>query len=137
MARPAQSVSELLAEADMALRAAQTGAAPWYRYDSTTLEQQDVHGATDWHDILRNVLRTSEIVLYAQPVLAVADSSHVLHQEVLMRLPTAAGTLLSAGMFIPMAERLGLARDLDKLMLTRVIAHLTAHTAQSLPYASI
>jgi len=38
-------------------------------------------------------------------------------------------------MFIPMAERLGLARDLDKLILTRVIAHLTAHAAQSLPYA--
>lgn len=135
LARPAQSVSELLAEADMALRAAQTGATPWYCYDSATLEQQDVHGAADWHEILRNALRTSGIVLYAQPVLAVADATRVMHQEVLMRLPTVAGTLLSAGMFIPMAERLGLARELDKLMLTRVIAHLTAHTAQSLSYA--
>ncbi len=135
LARPAQSVSELLAETDMALRAAQTGTVPWYRYDSATLVPQNVHGAAEWHDILRNALRTSAIVLYAQPVLAVDDTARVLHQEVLMRLPTTGGTLLSAGLFIPMAERLGLGRDMDKLMLTRVISHLTAHAEQSLPYA--
>jgi diguanylate cyclase (GGDEF)-like protein len=133
--RPAQSESELLAEADMALRAAQAGVTPWYRYDSATLEQQDVHGAADWQDILRKAIQTSGIVLYAQPVLAAGDAARVLHREVLMRLPTAGGTLLSAGLFIPMAERLGLARELDKLMLSRVISHLAAHDGQALPYS--
>ncbi len=135
LAHPAQSASELLAETDMALRAAQTGTEPWHRYDSTTLVQQDIYGAGEWQEILRNALRTFAITLYAQPVLAADDASRVLHQEILMRLPTAGGTLLTAGLFIPMAERLGLGRALDKLMLTRVISHLTAHGTQALPYA--
>lgn len=135
LARPAQSVTELLAAADMALRAAQGGTTPWFRYDSSALEPADVHGAADWHGILRNALDIDGIVLYAQPVLAVDDAARVLHREVLMRLPTASGTLLSAGLFIPIAERLGLARSLDKLMLTQVIAHLGAHAAEPLSYA--
>lgn len=135
LTRLAQTASELLAEADMALRAAHTGAVPWHRYDSAALDQRDIHGAAEWHGILRQALHSATIVLHAQPVLATNDTARVLHQEILMRLPTAAGGLLTAGMFIPMAERLGLARALDKLMLTQVIAHLAAQTEQAVPYA--
>jgi len=118
--RGQESVAEFLSEADMALRAAQTeGPNAWYLYNKKDLKRADIHEASYWAERLQKVISDRQIILYFQPVKSCRDGS-VLHQEALLRIQEPDGRLLSAGVFIPMAQKLGLSVELDKL----VISHL-------------
>lgn len=119
------SASELLARADMALRAASSqGANAWSLYDEDSLARPDVHGARAWRAMLEDIIDSRRIVLHYQPVMAYADDHNRLHLEVLARIHGADGGLLPAGVFLPMAERAGLAPDFDKVVLETVFARL-------------
>lgn len=116
-----ESVAEFLSEADMALRAAQAkGPNAWHLFDKKDLKHADIHEASYWAERLHKVISDRQIILYFQPVKSCRDGS-VLHQEVLLRIQEEPdGRLLNAGVFIPMAQKLGLSVELDKL----VISHL-------------
>ncbi|MDP3483332.1 MAG: EAL domain-containing protein, partial [Sulfuricella sp.] len=118
--RGEESVAEFLSEADMALRAAQAdGPNAWYLFDKKDLKRADIHEASYWAERLHKVISDRQIILYFQPVKSCRDGS-VLHQEALLRIQEPDGRLLNAGVFIPMAQKLGLSVELDKL----VISHL-------------
>jgi diguanylate cyclase (GGDEF)-like protein len=118
--RGQESVAEFLSEADMALRAAQAkGPNAWHLFDQKDLKRADVHEASYWAERLQKVISDRQILLYFQPVKSCRDGS-MLHQEALLRIQEPDGRLLNAGIFIPMAQKLGLSVELDKL----VISHL-------------
>jgi len=112
-----RTASGLLAEADMALRyAQQRGPREWHLFEP---ERSDmpvaVRGAEEWRSTLGRVLAQRHIVLTYQAV-ETPDLARVYHHEVLARIRGEAGGLVPAAMFMPMAERMGLATDLDRLI---------------------
>jgi diguanylate cyclase (GGDEF)-like protein len=122
------TLTGLLSEADIALRAAQSvGYNSWQRYEPPANEQAEIHGTAHWRDYLRNIIDTGNISLVAQPVYSLDDGSEsLLHKEVLLRIPDTGGQDITAGVFMPMAERTGLASEMDKLAITALLKHMGA-----------
>lgn len=136
MFRGDQSLSELLSEADMALRSAQSGGAnASHVYVPQESDRRDVRSAREWREVLDRALSDKRFVLYFQPVVACPDRAPI-HHEVLVRLPDPEdpARLLSAGVFLPVAERLGLAGAIDRQVIGAVL-HRIATDAEARSYA--
>jgi diguanylate cyclase (GGDEF)-like protein len=131
------SMSSVLAEADSALRAAQaSGDNAWHRYESSNEAPRSVPGASQWHSRLKHAVSSASAVLCAQPVLEFADTGDkILHKEVFLRLPDGNGGFMAAGIFMPMAERAGLATELDRLAIGKLLDYLSANPADPFRYA--
>lgn len=115
------TLSRLLAEADSALHAArQQGPNKWL---VTLLAPEDdivIKGKLWWKETLNQVLDQGDIILFGQPVVSSGDNKQVLHQELLSRISLESGEIVSAGIFVPLAERLQLVSKLDKVVLKKV-----------------
>jgi diguanylate cyclase (GGDEF)-like protein len=137
MWKPGHTVSGLLSEVDIALRSAQSqGENTWYRYEPPASEQAPIQGAGQWHDFLDRVIASDNVALFTQPVFRVTTGEHeLLHKEILLRIPEGPGEFMSAGLFMPIAERIGLASAIDKLAVTRVLEHLALGGATNEVYA--
>ena len=120
------TLTDLLSEADIALRAAQSvGYNSWQRYEPPAVEQTEIHGTAHWRDYLRKIINTGNISLVSQPVYSLDDGGEsLLHKEVLLRIPGTDGKDITAGVFMPMAERAGLAGEMDKLAITALLKHM-------------
>ncbi|MDP1708670.1 MAG: EAL domain-containing protein [Gammaproteobacteria bacterium] len=131
-----QSVSELLAEADMALRAAQTmGANAVHMHAARAIEETVAYSATRWTEFLRKVIDTRNIILHVQPVRHCGDRKRVMHFEALLRVPNEDGKLIPAGIFLPMAKRPGLLQDFDKLVVSEVLSRIGTGSYGETPVA--
>lgn len=131
-----QNVSEFMAEADMALRAAQTmGANAMHMHEAKSIEETGAYSATRWMEFLRKVIDTGNIVLHVQPVRHCADRKQVLHFEALLRVPNEDGKLIPAGIFLPMAKRPGLIQEFDKLVVSEVLSRIGAGRYEETPVA--
>jgi diguanylate cyclase (GGDEF)-like protein len=117
---------DLLAAADTGLRAAQSGGKnSWNCITSASTTQTPIHGSRHWHKILQQTLDSKNIILCTQPVTPVGSKSIALpHHELLLRIPDQDGNLMTAGLFMPMAERFGLASDFDKLAVSKLLTHM-------------
>jgi diguanylate cyclase (GGDEF)-like protein len=135
-----QSVSILLSEADMALRMAQaSGANGWHLARSDEKVQGQVRGASQWRDFIGQALERHIIKLQFQPVVTCADKA-LLHREVLVRIPENLdlpdeGELISAGLFMPQAESLGMTADIDKNVISQILQRLTDSPTDLTQYA--
>jgi diguanylate cyclase (GGDEF)-like protein len=131
---PGQPVARLLPQADTALRAAQKkGTDNW---ELQKIEDEGTaFGAQRWRDALQEVIHNKAVLLYQQPVYACAGG--VLHHvELLPRIRTSASEeLVSAGIFIPVAEHHGMVHDIDKLVVEAALHHVRASANQQLLYA--
>jgi EAL domain-containing protein (putative c-di-GMP-specific phosphodiesterase class I) len=77
-----------------------------------------------WLGRLRHALREGLFVLHYQPIVAL-ESRAVSHYEALVRLgDEPGGRLVAPGEFLPAAERYGLVREIDRLVVSRVAALL-------------
>jgi len=124
-----QSRSELLSAADMALRAAQRkGPDSWQINSDDNLTGTRVRSASDWKTLLEAKLRDEALVLHYQPVLT-STGEQVLHYEVLVRLIEDALEPVPAAVFMPMAERHGLASQLDRIVVQRIVSTAPRHPA--------
>jgi EAL domain-containing protein (putative c-di-GMP-specific phosphodiesterase class I) len=83
-------------------------------------------GASGWLGRLRDALAQDLFVLHFQPIVSLLDG-RVTHHEALLRLAEdPGGPLVSPGSFLPAAERHGLIRDIDRMVLGKVAAVLAA-----------
>lgn len=81
-----------------------------------------------WLARLRRALREDLFAVHYQPIVSIADGRPA-HYEALVRLADEpAGSLVAPGRFLPAAERYGLVRDIDRLVLARVAALLGSRT---------
>ncbi|MBT8117022.1 MAG: EAL domain-containing protein [Gammaproteobacteria bacterium] len=130
------TLPELLAEADVALRAAQAcGYNTWQRFVPPAANQSKIYGAEHWRMRLREVLDAGHIMLESQPVYGTGSlAKSVMQHEVLCRIPDIRGNGIAASIFMPMAERLGLSSRLDKLTANALLEHLR-HSNDRLVYA--
>jgi len=118
----ATTLARLFSEADLALRSAQqTGPNKWELSTITEATEKMPLGQQQWKEILDNALSERRIVLFGQPVVSVQDREKIYHLEIFSRLVQEDGTLLSAGVFMPFAERLQLVSYLDRIVLEEVM----------------
>ncbi len=80
---------------------------------------------------VKSALRNDRLDLAYQPVVDAASGA-VRFYECLLRLRQAGGALISAERFIPVVERLGLVRTIDRRVLELVVDDLASHPQVSL-----
>lgn len=113
---------QLLSGADTALRAAQQSGTNAWQIDSLAGENDAaVRGQGRWKALLDQVLAEKNILLFVQKTVRSDDYDTILHYEVFSRIREESGGLLRAGMFIPLAERLGLVSALDRIVLEKAM----------------
>jgi EAL domain-containing protein (putative c-di-GMP-specific phosphodiesterase class I) len=81
-----------------------------------------------WLERLRRALAHDLFVLHYQPIVSLADGC-VAHHEALVRLADEGdGSVIAPGSFLPAAERYGLIREIDRMVLDKVAALLGSET---------
>ncbi len=126
---PGQSPSELLSKADMALRKAQLqGPNAWNLLAPEGAAK--IRTGVEWKDFIESALAGRKLVLHTQPVTACGGKGE-MHREVFVRLRDDSlgegdAALLTAGSFMPMVERFGMAVDVDKAVILEAIGLLNA-----------
>ncbi len=84
-----------------------------------------------WLARLRRALQENLFAVHYQPIVALSDG-RPSHYEALVRLADEpSGRLVAPGRFLPAAERYGLIRDIDRLVLAHVAALLGRHGARN------
>ncbi len=123
---------ELLAQADTALRSAQaTAPNSWTRFQRTADSSDQSIGRQEWALRLKRAIDENLFLLYAQQAIATQSPQQTLHHEVLLRLPNEDGKLFSANKFMPFATQLGLIKEIDYLVIEKVILHLASRRSAS------
>jgi diguanylate cyclase (GGDEF)-like protein len=116
------TLGRLLSEADLALRSAQqTGPNKWEMRRIGEETEKMPLGQQQWKEILQEALSERRVVLFAQSVVNVFDRTKIFHLEIFSRIRQEDGTLLSAGVFMPFAERLELVSYLDRVVLEELL----------------
>jgi diguanylate cyclase (GGDEF)-like protein len=136
-----QTLSELLSQADMSLRTAQSeGANSWHLYKPGEIKSGSIRSGSDWQASIQNALAKDRFILQFQPVLACQDN-RILHYEVYVRIreederERGVSQLLSAGLFIPHADRLGLTPEIDQMVIGKIIKRLQDEENKATRYA--
>lgn len=124
-----ETKKDIMSHVDMALRQAEMkGANQWHCIESSQT-QVKVQGQQEWNAIFAEIIRDNKILLYFQRTqLLQSDGPHVF--ETLMRIQLADGSIVSAGVFMPMAERLNQVDALDRLVIENVISRIMHHDNQ-------
>ncbi len=116
---------KLLSEADMALRVAQQADNEhgWHRFEQGEIQQNSIMGRVRWRALLEKVIEQRTVQLFYHAVV-IGNDRRVAHYEVLSRIPNDDGELFSAATFMPMAHRVGLAVQFDRLVCDIVLKSL-------------
>ncbi len=115
-----------LAAADGALlRAHDRGAGYWQVEAVREQAGAAPPGAEQWRAALDTALRARALVLQIQPIRWLVPGLPE-HGEALARVAAGDGTLLPAGLFMPLVREGGLARELDQQVCTQALARLRA-----------
>jgi diguanylate cyclase (GGDEF)-like protein/PAS domain S-box-containing protein len=83
----------------------------------------------EWVERIRAALDEDRLVLHAQPVVHAASGARTQH-ELLIRMLDEDGSLVEPGKFLPIAERYGLIREIDRWVIVRACAMLGAQRAE-------
>lgn len=119
-----QDASELLALADQALRVAkEKGVNRWYMTMEESVDKLGIFGNENWKEWLHSCIDQQAIAIHYQPVWN-AEKSMILHYEAFARVLSQTGALLPAAVFIPMAERHGLASRIDRVVVSKLIENI-------------
>ncbi len=121
---------ELLAGADQALRDAQAKGANQWSVLTGQVQADPAVGRQEWGHRIAGALEHGNICLFVQPVVSSAEHNPFMHREVFVRMRAADGVLLTAGEFMPVAEELGHAGSIDRLVIEKLVAYLESATGQ-------
>jgi diguanylate cyclase (GGDEF)-like protein len=81
--------------------------------DQTRLYTGESAGTTNWVQQIQAALEQERFVLYGQPIYDL-NSGEVAHHELLLRMLDESGEIVPPGAFLPVAERFGLIREIDR-----------------------
>ena len=121
--RREQNMGDLLSSSDEALaQAANKGPNSWHAIEDAGAKV--AVPAEQWRTLLTEAVAGGKLALNFYPVMS-GDGSNALHREGVIRLKVdPAGTLLSAGDFMPMAAQLNLTAPIDLGVVKLAIEHL-------------
>jgi diguanylate cyclase (GGDEF)-like protein len=116
------TLGALLAEADGMLRQAQDeGPNLWKAGTMHDVDEKAPQGQEEWRETLERVLKNDDITLYAQTVVKTTDREKVFHREIFSRVIQEDGHIISAGVFMPLAQRLGVVSELDRVVIRQAM----------------
>ncbi len=119
-----QAHGDFLSEADSALRAAQAKGGNAWQVQRASARAVATRSASEWSASLRRILDEGRVLLFKQDVRMSGASQTLLQHEVLLRVVEETGEVVSAGVFVPMAKRLGLINEFDRYVVREVMARL-------------
>ncbi|MBJ6136762.1 EAL domain-containing protein [Marinobacter litoralis] len=128
VASPEVNIRDLLAAADTALRTAQQREdyCCWIKDASGN----SYHTMDTWRDIINDAIRNENLSLWLQPMVQ-GSNQELQYFQVFSRICAPEG-VLKAGAFVPMAERLGLIADIDRVLVTSVLERLESKPHEKL-----
>ena len=116
-----EALANILAQADSALRGAQSlGPNAWSRHSSEATDSI-ASGREQSKARLVEAMRSRNFEFFLQPVVDAKDSTRILHAEILTRIPGPNDTMWRAGEFVTVAEQMGVARELDRIIVGSVL----------------
>ncbi len=117
-----QTVAELMTQADMALKLAQQkGINAFHLYDSQQSAAIHTRGSDEWLSIINNAIKDDRFELYYQKT--VDNNNNTAFQEVMLRL-NYDKQMVSAGIFIPMAEHLQITHQIDRWVISKIVRRI-------------
>ncbi len=99
---------DLLTAADIALHQAKEAGR-----DRATVFTGEDRGRLEWVGHVRKAIEEQRLVLYSQPIVDIATGTPLTEELLVRMLDPATQRPISAGEFVPTAERFGLIRNLD------------------------
>ncbi len=124
-----KALADLLIEADAGLRAAQAESANSAQFVIFGNRENPVmelaQQAMSWRAALFDIVTNEDFLFHYQPIFTLEpdNTTKLFADEVFVRVEMN-GQIISAGTFMPMAERFGLLVELDKLIITRALMEL-------------
>ena len=126
----ATAVHELLARADLAMYyAKEQGRNQCRVHDPGDGWEADQKTRLDWIERIDSALAEDRLLAYVQPVMRISDGS-IDRYELLLRMESEDGLILPPSDFLPLAERTGRIREIDRWVVRRGIA-LISERAQT------
>ncbi|MCW9013245.1 MAG: EAL domain-containing protein [Gammaproteobacteria bacterium] len=122
------SAEEVFSQADMAcFQAKSDGRNRYHIFDAR--EQEEIKKDVDigWSKRINDAIKNDYFVLYFQPIVSLRDDARE-HYEVLLRL-NVEDDVLSPSAFLPAAERLGVAIDIDYWVVRNAIRKISEFQA--------
>jgi diguanylate cyclase (GGDEF)-like protein len=124
------SAEEALINADLAMYdAKEAGRDRSVTYGAASRGQAHIEARLEWAERIRAALDEDRLVLHAQPVVETVTGRATQH-ELLVRMVDVHGDLIPPSSFLPVAERFGLIREIDRWVVTRAIRMLGEHRAE-------
>ncbi len=121
------SAEEALINADLAMYdAKEAGRDRIETYGGPGRGRARIEARLEWVERIRAALDEDRLLLHAQPVVETATGEATQH-ELLVRMVDPRGDLIQPASFLPIAERFGLIRELDRWVITRAIQMLAEH----------
>ncbi len=118
---------DAMAKADISLeKARRSGANCFSLYNLSEQQMADLRDNLAAAGLVQTALRNKSFHLYYQPIVD-ADSHQPKFYECLLRMFDQDGELLPAGEFLPIAEKMGLIRSIDRFVLDVVVGELSEH----------
>jgi len=122
----------MMGRADVALQdAKRSGRNCFVRFVESEEQREQRRRAAILSEEVQSALKTGRLILAYQPVVD-ARTHEVDHYECLLRLRLETGTIVAAGAFIPVVERSGLMRLIDRRALDLALADLIRYPQISL-----
>jgi diguanylate cyclase (GGDEF)-like protein/PAS domain S-box-containing protein len=120
------SGEEILIEADLAMYEAKEAGRDRYAVVARDADRpKRMLGRMSWLERIRAAIDADRFALYAQPIRDLR-SGEIAQHELLLRMIGDDGDLISPGAFLPLAERFGLAPEIDRWVAGHAIDLLAA-----------
>jgi diguanylate cyclase (GGDEF)-like protein len=121
---------EIMNRAEHALTEAKRAGRDCYSSYALSEEQRLKHRADmAMGEQVQRALKEDRLVFAYQPVVAASDPGTVDYHECLLRMIDGDGVPVAAAAFIPVIERLGFVRTIDRYVLERAVREASAHPA--------
>jgi diguanylate cyclase (GGDEF)-like protein/PAS domain S-box-containing protein len=115
------SGDQLLNDADLAMYEAKAaGGGHCVVYCADPVGPAEAVAARSWPDRIRRALDDQRFELYAQPIVDLA-SDRITNFELLLRMIGSDGEVILPGAFLPVAERRGMIRAIDRWVISHAI----------------
>ena len=128
------SATDLITAADIALHQAQEAGR-----DRAVIFTGEDRSRLEWVGHVRQAIEEGGLVLFSQPIIDMASGLACAEELLVRMVDPVSGRPISAGEFVPTAERFGLARNLDHWVVTEALDLITAgrHVSANISAATI